>query len=424
MPTRVLVFPCCNEPGLEVIDALRRHPRIEVFGAASVPIETDPSFAILGAGRRHELPYLGAPEFADELRALCKELAIDFVFPTMDSVVAALANLEGGPRYIGPSAELAELCLSKSAVYERVGPTVPVPKPFSDGDSLPAFAKPDVGSGSRGASIIDSEHGLQQARAAGLLVQELLPGAEYTVDCLGGGAADLIACSPRERVSVVAGIARAATCVVRHDLRAHCQFVQETLKLEGPWFAQFKDDADGVPRLMEVNARVGGSSGLSRMAGVNIPLMAVLQAQGVQLSEPRRLDGITLVRKLDRSGQLDDFDWVVWDLDDTLLHTNDVVDPDAVAMLFRLDQRGKSQVLLSRNVDPAAALSRSKIPDLFVEVLRTDDKVASMRQLRDRHRFDPARTLMINDSGAERIRFESEMPAIRTIGPDALGVLG
>ncbi|MFT6396558.1 MAG: hypothetical protein ACJAYU_001301 [Bradymonadia bacterium] len=424
MPTRVLVFPSCNEPGLEVIDALRRHPRIEVFGAAGIPAETDPSVVVLGRGRRFELPFLMAENFESRLRALCVELEIDLVFPTMDAVVATLASLEEGPAYIGPSAEMATLCLSKSAVYRRVESQVSVPRAFGELDTLPAFAKPDTGSGSRGASVISSAEALESARTKGLLVQELLPGPEFTVDCLGTSAGDLVACSPRQRVTVAGGIARAATCVVRPDLRAHCEFIQRTLKLNGPWFAQFKEDRDGLPRLMEVNARVGGSSGLSRLAGVNIPLMAVLQATGVKLSEPRRLDGITLARKLDRTGQLDDFDWVVWDLDDTLLHTGDVVDPDAIATLFRLDQRGKSQLLLSRNVDPAAAVRRSKIPNLFVEILRTEDKVASMLKLQAKYGLELSRTLMINDSGAERIRFEREMPEVRTIGPDALGVLG
>lgn len=424
MSTRVLVFPCCNEPGLEVIDALRRHPRIELFGAASVPIEADPSVTVLGRERRHHLPYLTANEFEPALRQLCDSLQIDYVFPTMDAVVAALASLEIGPAYIGPSFEVATLCLSKTAVYRRVESQVPVPRPFAEGDTLPAFAKPDTGSGSRGASVISTAGALEAARAGQLLVQELLPGTEFTVDCLGADTGELVACSPRERVTVTGGIARAATCVARPDLRGHCEFIQRTLRLHGPWFAQFKEDRDGVPRLMEVNARVGGSSGLSRLAGINIPLMAILQATGVKLAEPRRLEGITLSRKLDRRGQLDDFDCVIWDLDDTLLHTNDVVDPEAVAMLFKLDQRGKSQLLLSRNIDPAAAVTRSKIPNLFAEILRTDDKIAAVRELQIRHGFDLARTLMINDSGAERLRFDDQMPEIRTIGPDALGVVG
>lgn len=423
MPTRVLVFPCSNEPGLEVIEALRRHPRIEVFGASGVPTSIDPSIALLGEDRRFELPFIDDPKFDSALDSLCAKLSIDRIFPTLDAAVATLA---AGPKtdlLIGPSSDVAELCLSKRAVYERVDGEVPLPRPFEG--RLPAFAKPDRGSGSRGAVQLNTDEALAAAQAnPDLLVQEYLSGAEFTVDCLGGSDGRLIACSPRERVSVTAGIARAATCVASADLVTHCEAIQRAVGIVGPWFAQFREDADGLPRLMEVNCRIAGSSGLSRLAGVNIPLMAVLEAIGVRVVQPKRLDGITLVRTLDRRGRVDDFDTVIWDLDDTLLHAGDVVDPDAVAMLFRLDQRGKSQFLVSKNPDPSAAIARSKIPSLFREVLRTEDKIATVAELAERHGFDLSRALMINDSGAERIRFERELPMVRTIAPDALPVLG
>ena len=424
MPTRVLVFPCSNEPGLEVIEALRRHPRIEVFGASGLPAPIDPSVSLLGAERRFELPFIDDPTFDHALSELCTRLGIDRIFPTLDAAVGPLAAREEPP-IVGADAETATVCLSKSAVYRSVGRVVPIPRPFTSGDSLPAFAKPDRGSGSRGAIRLDSLDALRAAQSeSSLLVQEYLPGREFTVDCLGGADGRLIACSPRERVAVTAGIARAATCVVEPVLIAHCEAIQTQLRVVGPWFAQFREDRDGTARLMEVNCRIAGSSGLSRLAGVNIPLMAVLESIGVSVVQPRRLDGITLLRTLDRRGRVDDFDVAIWDLDDTLLHAGDRVDPEAVAALFRLDQRGKSQFLVSKNPDPAAAIARAKIPDFFVEIVRTDDKLSTVSELAERHRFALDRTLMINDSGAERALFERALPSVRTIAPDALPVLG
>jgi phosphoglycolate phosphatase-like HAD superfamily hydrolase len=101
-----------------------------------------------------------------------------------------------------------------------------------------------------------------------------------------------------------------------------------------------------------------------------------------------------------------------------------VVDPDAIATLFRLQQRGKSLFLISKNPDPSAAIARAKIPDLFIEVVRTEDKVAAVSKLAERHGLALNRTLMINDSGAERLLFERALPEVRTIAPDALQVLG
>jgi hypothetical protein len=397
---------------------------VEVYGASGINEAIDPSVGLLGPERRFSLPFIDEPTFDEALEALCAKLSIDRIFPTMDAAVATLMTRGRLAPVIGPSAGTAELCLSKRAVYERVRGEVPVPRDYELGDALPAFAKPDQGSGSRGAVRLHTEDKVRQAQGDGLLVQEYLPGREFTVDCLGGPDGRLVACSPRERVAVTAGIARAATCVVEPTLVAHCEAIQRTIALVGPWFAQFKEDREGIARLMEVNCRIAGSSGLSRLAGVNIPLMAVLESIGISIVQPRRLDGITLLRTLDRRGRLDDFDAVIWDLDDTILHADDVVDPDAIATLFRLQQRGKSLFLISKNPDPSAAIARAKIPDLFIEVVRTEDKVAAVSKLAERHGLALNRTLMINDSGAERLLFERALPEVRTIAPDALQVLG
>ena len=424
MPTRVLVFPCSNEPGLEVIDALRRHPRIEVFGASGVDEAIDASAPILGPDKRAWLPFIDEPDFESALDSLCARWSIDRIFPTLDAVAARLAKREGDPAVIGSSPEIARLCLSKSAVYDRVCDTVPVPRAHHDGDPLPAFAKPDDGSGSRGARRLDDVAGANTARAAGLLVQEYLPGREFTVDCLGGAGGRLIACSPRERVSVTAGISRTSRCVEAPELVRHCEAIQAAIPLCGPWFAQFREDADGVPRLMEVNCRLGGSSGATRLAGVNIPLMAVLESIGVRVESPRRLVGAAVVRKLDRRGHVADFDAIVWDLDDTLIDSNGRTFPESVAALYRMQNRGVRQFLLSKNPDPGAALDRACLSRaLFETIVRTDDKPKSFDALVDQFGLERARTIMVNDSGSERLLFERHAPEVRTVAPDALPVL-
>ena len=210
-------------------------------------------------------------------------------------------------------------------------------------------------------------------------------------------------------------------------LVAHAATIQARLDLRGPWFAQFREDADGVPRLMEVNARVGGSSGASRLAGVNVPLMCLLSFAGVDVVAPRRIAPLTVVRKLDRVGNVDDFDIAIWDLDDTLvLHDGDV-DPDAAAALFRLRNGGRRQWLVSRNIDPAAAAARACLPPVFEDIVRADDsaqaKVDVVRSILASTSTAPSRCLMINDSTSERLLFERELPEVRTFGPDAVGAL-
>jgi hypothetical protein len=420
---RVLVFPCCNEPGLEVIDALRLHPRVEVWGASSIPPEFDPAVPVL-EGRHATLPSLGTDGFREALRRFANEHAIEFVFPTVDAVVAVLSTWSEAFEVIAPDPELAQLVLSKAEVYAAVEDVVPVPRPFDpDRDPLPAFAKPEVGSGSRGATRLDTLEDVERAERSGLLVQEYLPGAEYTVDCVGDAEGQLVAASVRRRETIAGGIARASTCIAHAAIESYVRAIAARLPLAGPWFAQFREDCDGRPRLLEVNARIGGSSGVSRLAGINTPLIALLAFSGVPVVGPRRMQDVTIVRRLDRRGTVDDFDWVVWDLDDTLVHAGERVDPELAGWLYRFEQTGKRQALVSRNPDPAAVLTRTQLPDFFEEVISTEDKVSVVRGLMQRHEIEPERLVLINDSGAEKLVFERAIPGCRTIAPDAIGVL-
>lgn len=417
---RVLVFPSCNEPGLEVVDALRLHHRIEVFGGSSIAPDADPSRAILGP-HHHTLPSLSSPAFRAEMEAFCQAHAIDVLFPTIDAVVAEVARWDF-VRVIAPTPALADRLLSKSKTYTALDGIVPLARPF-DG-TLPAFAKPDVGSGSRGARVIRTHNEAADALAAGHVVQALLPGEEYTVDCVGDADGKLLAASVRHRQSIAGGIARSTHVRPHPSLENAVARIADRLPIAGPWFAQFKEDEDGTPRLLEVNARVAGSSGATRLAGVNIPLLAVLSFTGVSVVAPRRIDDLHVVRKLDRRGNVTDYDLIIWDLDDTLVHAHEQVDPDAVAWLYRFAQWGKRQVLISRNVDPTALLQRTHIPTAFFEqIIAVQDKVPTVRTLLDSLQVAAARTIMINDSGAEKILFDHEIPAIRTVAPDAIAVL-
>ncbi|MDG2385073.1 MAG: ATP-grasp domain-containing protein [Pirellulaceae bacterium] len=419
----VLIFPSCNEPGLEVIDALSCHPRIEVWGGSSFDLLSDPSRLLLGE-RHHELPALSSAGFRGEMRKFCKDHSIDFVFPTVDAVVAEMSDWTESFKLIGPSHELAELVLSKARVYDAVRDVVQVPRTFNPKSmELPAFAKPEIGSGSLGAVRLDDLASIETAVAAGLLVQEYLPGDEFTVDCISGVDGRLLACSVRQRLNYGGGIAKAATCLEHLEIERHVQAIAERLPLAGPWFAQFREDGEGTPRLLEVNARVGGSSGVTRLAGINIPLMAVLAFSGLEIDSPRRMASTTITRRLDLNGDVDDFDWVVWDLDDTLVHAGEVVDPKMVAWLYRFNQAGKLQSLVTRNVDPRTVISRTRLPDFFDHIVSTTDKLAAIRALLSEQGASGERVIMINDSGAEKILFKRELPAIRTIAPDAINVL-
>jgi carbamoyl-phosphate synthase large subunit len=419
---RVLVFPSVNEPGLEIVQALAKSNKVEVLGGSSFAPAYDPSRVLL---EKHlECPALGDPDFREQFQALLRTHAVDLVFPTVDALVAEFAGWTGcAARFVVSSSEWANLVVSKRRTYEWLDGHVPVPRIFDVNAPLPAYAKPDIGSGSRGGFPVETAHELELARSRGLLVHELLPGPEYTVDCVNGLDGALLFANVRVRGQIARGISVGTTGQRHPEIEESVRRIASRLPLRGPWFAQFKEAADGTPTLLEVNARVSGSMTLTRMSGVNIPLISVFMFMGHAITVPRLMPGVRINRFLRTIGEVDDFDWVIWDLDDTLVRKDGKADPDVVARLYDLQNQGRRQLLLTKNVDPDAVLGRLALPRLFQEVRSVVDKPATVAELLRDWIIDPARCVMINDSITENLAIQALHPDLRVLQPDALDLL-
>lgn len=420
----VLVLPSVNEPGLEIVRSLQRNPRFRVFGASSIVIACDPSVDLLA--NHATLPALDDASFEPSLRAYLTNNAIDFVFPTVDTLVAELAKWEHPrARFVTPTPAVAALCCSKRATAARLAAVVPVAREYEAHETppFPAFAKPDRGAGSRDTFVVRDEHDLQLARARGLMLLEYLPGDEYTVDCCGDAQGRLLVASIRRRAMLGRGIALASELVADAQIDAMVRAIAEELRIAGPFFVQCKRRADGTPVLLEVNARVGGSMGLTRLAGANIPQMAVFSLAGYTVQTPRLLPGLRSVRSLETRGRYTAFSHVVWDLDDTLIRTDGKPDPAMFALVIDLRNRGIGQTVLSRNVDPAGVLRKHGLADLFDEIRAVTDKVPAMLALLEELGLSDADVVMINDSWVERLALEAEFKQLLCIAPDAIDLL-
>lgn len=101
------------------------------------------------------------------------------------------------------------------------------------------------------------------------LVMEYLPGAEYSVD---------LAC---HRGEVIAGVVRkksptgpVQTIEKRADLLGYAAQLVAAFQLHGLINVQFKDAADGTPKLLEINPRASGGIAMSCLSGLNLPGIA------------------------------------------------------------------------------------------------------------------------------------------------------
>ncbi len=420
----VLVFPTCNEPGLEIIQALSKSNKIHLFGGSSDKGDYDPARHFL----QHylPLPHYQAPGFKEDFQRICRDYAIDAVIPAWDPLVEVFSEWRmENTVFITPRPEIAHLLMSKSATYARLKGIVPVPVVYSHETApRPVFAKPDRDSGSRNIMHVQTPEQLHLAKAQGMLLCEYLPGPEYTVDCISDREGRLLFANARLRANIGRGIALGTRTVHDPHIQESIERIAGHLRIEGPWFAQFKENAQGEPVLIEINARVGGSMTLTRLSGVNIPLIAVFMYTGHPVRVPQPRSEIVLNRCLRNFAEPEPFEWAIWDWDDTLLRKDGKPDPESIACLYDLNNRGVRQLLLSKNADAPALLQQHRLPDFFVEVRCAEDKAGALAEWFERYHIAPSRCIVINDSYAELFLLQERFPELRILSPDALEYLG
>ncbi len=240
------------------------------------------------------------PAFVDHILEICAADVVDVVVPTVDSELIPLARAketfdERGVRLLLAQLETLETCLDKWTLVRHVGDVVRVPATtLANGDAaledvpLPVIVKPRSGSGSRGIRLIrDRDELLRVERDGSQLVQEYLPGAEFSVDVLAASDGRVVAVVPRERLKIDSGIAVTARAVHDDALEASAAAVAEAIGLVGVANVQLKRAVDGEPALLEVNPRFPGTMPLTIAAGVNMPKLCLEEALGTPMPGQR-----------------------------------------------------------------------------------------------------------------------------------------
>jgi hypothetical protein len=432
---RVLVFPSCNEPGLEVIASLIKSNKVDVFGGSSGEVRYDPSRQILKNYRKY--PSLFEKDFRRKFTSLIKKNKITHVFPTVDVLVSEFAGWKvPGVTFITPSKNTADLVISKKATYETLKSVIPVPEVVNKTDmtdktsmnkmnmKYPLFAKPDQGSGAKSGFKVNNDADLQRATDEQLLITEYLPGEEYTVDAVSDLKGKLLVYNIRVRGKIGRSIALGTQSVKDPLIGKLMDKIADKMKITGPWFAQFKRDKTGRPVLMEINCRMGGSSTLTRLSGVNIPLLSLFIYSGFEVKVPKLKPGLLINRALTNLGDPMPVKFAIWDLDDTLIRKDGKPDPESIAALFDLKNRGVKQILLSRKPEIDKILKFHQIPDLFLEIISDTDKGRAIKLIIKKFKIKLSDLVIINDSTVENFILSDLYPDVRITSPDSLNILG
>lgn len=424
MKKKLLVFPCGSEVALEIHRSLRFSAHFELLGASSVDDHGKFVFEKYIGG----MPFHDHPDFISAVRDVVQREKIDAIFPAMDAVARTLKRHEStlGCVVIGSSAEVTAICSSKSATYNYLSKYIPCPR-WTDEltriEQFPVFIKPDEGYGSRNVGFANSresaERFLQEHSGTSFIFCEYLPGEEFTIDCFSNSKGELLFHGGRKRARISNGIS-----VNTEESRKHqeafnnaAMAINEQLKPRGAWFFQMKENECGDPVLLEVAARLGGSSSYFRAKGVNFALLSAFDTFDFDVNVDPNAYEVEMDRALDSRYRIDfTYDTAFIDFDDCLL-LGDKVNAELVKYIFQARNQGVEIVLITRHDKGIhQTLKQYRLAEVFDQIIHIKDK-------RPKSEFiNNGKAIFIDDSFAERSEVK-RAHGIPVFSPDMVEML-
>ena len=419
MKKNILVFPCGSEIGLDIYSSIEYSTHFNLIGGSSV--EDHGMFVY--DNYIDNIPNISSYDFINALKDIVKKYSIDAIYPTMDSVIERikLHEEELGCRVISSPYDTTKICLSKRLTYDILTGIVRVPHVYEIKEitKFPVFVKPNVGYGSRGAKVINSglEFG-QLSTEEDYVICEYLPGEEYTVDCFSDFEGNLLYVNARKRNRIKFGIS--VNTSIEKDQREFQEFatkINSHLKFTGAWFCQVKRDINEQLCLLEIAARLGGSSLLSRAIGVNLALLSVFTAFGMNVSICKNSYNVVLDRALNAKYISDiKYDKVYVDFDDCLIIDKSNVNTKLIAFLYKCRNENVKVILLTKHDgDLNSKLSKFALTPIFDNIIHippTENKVEKIS----------GNAIFIDDSFAEREAVKNKL-GIPVFSPDMIDVL-
>lgn len=344
----VLIFPAGEVNSVELHDALSTCVNVEVFGASSIDRHGSYVFKNYISG----LPMITDKDFFTEFNEVILKHKIDLIFPTHDTIATFFAQNkdEIKAKVVVSDANTAEICRNKEKTYELFKEYNFCPKTYTKIVEYPVFIKPKEGQGSVGAKLITKEKDIPNIDLDNYIICEYLTGEEYTVDCLTDKNGELRVVSPRSRKRLMAGISVAGqTEPLTEEIEFIAKTINSKLNFMGLWCFQIKKDKNNQWKLLELATRCPCSMALTRARGLNLPLLSVYTAMGLDISISPNDYNVQMDSTLIRRYKIDyEYNTVYFDFDDTLI-INEKVHLPAIRFLYQCKNAQKKVVLITKH---------------------------------------------------------------------------
>jgi carbamoyl-phosphate synthase large subunit len=289
----VLVSGGGGAAAISTIKALR----MGGFDGRIISTDADPlSAGLYLADGFRVVPKAKDPEFYPTIARLVQEERIGVIFPTSGFDIYEFARHKRDLEAMGAVVAMSDLdammtCANKWEFYLKTHGAFPMPETGRDASGwqrFPCFVKPVSGKGSRNAYRCDTRGDLEYhvLHSRDMLIQEYLPGEEYTVDVLSDLSGAPLLAVPRVRLETKDGISSKGRVLRDAEMERLCLEIARHLNLKGPTCMQLRRDEHGRLKFLEINPRIGGGSMFTTLAGVNIPMLLLDLIAGTELAIP------------------------------------------------------------------------------------------------------------------------------------------
>jgi carbamoyl-phosphate synthase large subunit len=294
-----ILFTCAGRRVVIINEFRRALSDLGLTGRILATDITTSSPALCGADEGLLVPRAGTIEYIPALLDIVRKHEPGLLVPLTDVDLRSLSRHRkkftelGCQVMIGPP-ETILLCRDKTLTNEFLTKLklssirTYTLEQFRQRPFFPCFVKPIRGSAGVGAGVLHSEPELNAHLATFgdlMLVQDYVPGAEYTVDIYRSRDGKVRSVVPRQRLSIRAGEVEKGLTVKDDELIASAVKLGEAL--DGLWGvvnAQCRRPPGDRAHFFEINPRFGGGVPLAIAAGADLPRYVLEEALGLPIS--------------------------------------------------------------------------------------------------------------------------------------------